>query len=51
MTGNESLPHDINIRLMVAPDVLWIGGVVRGAVEHTVYGSLDPGYDGIFSAI
>ena len=35
ITRDVFSPHGINIRLMFAPDVLWIGGVVWGGHRHT----------------
>ena len=32
---NAPSPHSIKIRLMLTPDVLWIGGVVWGATVYT----------------
>ena len=36
VTRNTSNLHGINIRLMYAPDMLWIGGVIYRVTEYTV---------------
>ena len=42
VTRDTSNLHGINIRLMYAPDMLWIGGVILGITEHTVRELRDP---------
>ena len=42
VTRNASNLHGINIRLVYAPDMLWIGGVIYRVTEHTVREFRDP---------
>ena len=41
-TLNVSLPHVVNIRLIGALDMLWIGGVVFSFTGHAVREFRDP---------
>ena len=51
MTTDTFNPHGINIRLVCAPGMLRIGGLVFEATEHTVRESRDPGSHEIVNVI